>query len=603
MKELASFPEEEFVHDSDNDEDAPLSMTAAETLELQQQQQQQSQQSPPPPHASSAVGDRDHDVDDDDDEIIEGVLFGRSVRSTFASLNLAVVDPDDDKYDKKQAGDEEAYHVLVRIQFVDNIKELRSYFRRHCKFGDLLRIRGGQWSNIGSNVNDDTSTTISTEWTEPRLLVHVSDIAQASDIAVQVLQVRYWPMTKCQTWQTNYYRQQQLRKQTLSKEKTQLQKKTTKQDSSNNSVSQQQEENSFVHHSGGLEKRNQGEYIANFLLHMLMHSSSSNNTSSQPTSSSLSSTWATAKIINSTASSNEQEQQRLHQAAVLDYLNSGSGVLDVAGGSGHVSMALGLRGIASTVVDPRENVGKLPGRDRKVWNRALKQKKKPKLEETISTSSSSTLTTTLVASSSSSPATLTSIPMMCQPVTIRPYQTFRAWFGVPPQGVDTSFRTPDQDPLATTTNNNNALAPTDAQDKEKQDVEVIRDSQHPLLQQCRAIVALHPDEATDAIVDMAVKLRVPFVIVPCCVFCRLFPHRRFQRQRRNSNATTNQLKAEGEEQGSDMSDSAGKTMVSTYQDLLDYLQAKDPAIQRATMPFVGANTVLWSTFETQINVS
>ena len=34
------------------------------------------------------------------------------------------------------------------------------------------------------------------------------------------------------------------------------------------------------------------------------------------------------------------------------------------------------------------------------------------------------------------------------------------------------------------------------------------------------------DQATEAAVDLALALRVPFAVVPCCVFPSLFPHRR-----------------------------------------------------------------------------
>ena len=33
-----------------------------------------------------------------------------------------------------------------------------------------------------------------------------------------------------------------------------------------------------------------------------------------------------------------------------------------------------------------------------------------------------------------------------------------------------------------------------------------------------ALVALHPDEATEAVVDAALALRKPFLVVPCCAF-------------------------------------------------------------------------------------
>ena len=186
------------------------------------------------------------------------------------------------------------------------------------------------------------------------------------------------------------------------------------------------------------------------------------------------------------------------------YLNQKSGVLDVAGGSGHVSMTLGMNGIKSTIVDPRENVGRLPGRDRKIWNRAMKG-----------------LTT-------------------CQPVQ---FESYRAWFGIPPD-----VRYDEQKSLP------------------------VCDEQDAMLAQCSAILALHPDEATDAVVDLAVKQQIPFFIVPCCVFFRLFHHRRMP---------------------------GSSQPVSTYNELLDYLQAKHISIKRVELPFEGANILLWSSFKAE----
>ena len=135
------------------------------------------------------------------------------------------------------------------------------------------------------------------------------------------------------------------------------------------------------------------------------------------------------------------------------------------------------------------------------------------------------------------------ILLFCQPVAV-PFDSLRAWFGAPPYGVDASFRHPDQDAVS--------IVGLDR------------------ISTCSAIVALHPDEATDAIVDTAVRLRIPFVVVPCCVFNRLFPNRR------KPNRPTEP--------------------VSTHQDLLEYLMAKDGSIQKTILPFEGSNTILWSYF-------
>lgn len=47
-----------------------------------------------------------------------------------------------------------------------------------------------------------------------------------------------------------------------------------------------------------------------------------------------------------------------------------------------------------------------------------------------------------------------------------------------------------------------------------------------LLLKTRLVVGFHPDQATDACIDLAMELGVPFCVVPCCVFPKEFPHRR-----------------------------------------------------------------------------
>ena len=85
------------------------------------------------------------------------------------------------------------------------------------------------------------------------------------------------------------------------------------------------------------------------------------------------------------------------------------------------------------------------------------------------------------------------------------------------------------------------------------------------LSQFSCAVGMHPDQATEFLVDLALLLDKPFAVVPCCVYASLFPHRR----------------------------TAAGGPVTTYDQLLDYLQAKDPGIQRATLPFDGCNQVLY----------
>lgn len=88
-----------------------------------------------------------------------------------------------------------------------------------------------------------------------------------------------------------------------------------------------------------------------------------------------------------------------------------------------------------------------------------------------------------------------------------------------------------------------------------------------LVRRASVLIGLHPDEATDAIIDVALKLDKPFALVPCCVFGQQFPYRR---------------KPDG-----------GR--VVSFEDLVEYLAAKSPDIQRAFLSLDGKNMVLYRT--------
>jgi hypothetical protein len=94
----------------------------------------------------------------------------------------------------------------------------------------------------------------------------------------------------------------------------------------------------------------------------------------------------------------------------------------------------------------------------------------------------------------------------------------------------------------------------------------------------QVVVGLHPDGATDAIVEFALERGKPFAILPCCVYRKHFPHRRI--------LVVDHIGGEGaaEQQG---------RPVRSYEDLLDYLQGLDPGVRRATLDFAGRNVVLY----------
>lgn len=79
------------------------------------------------------------------------------------------------------------------------------------------------------------------------------------------------------------------------------------------------------------------------------------------------------------------------------------------------------------------------------------------------------------------------------------------------------------------------------------------------------VIGMHPDEATEAIVDAALASGKAFAVIPCCVFPSLFPDRLL------NNKPVRQLS-----------------------EFIAYLQAKDPRIQIQTLEsLAGCNTIVY----------
>jgi len=85
-----------------------------------------------------------------------------------------------------------------------------------------------------------------------------------------------------------------------------------------------------------------------------------------------------------------------------------------------------------------------------------------------------------------------------------------------------------------------------------------------VLLQTRLIVGFHPDQATEACIDLALLLHIPYCIVPCCVFPSEFPHRRHTLHGR---------------------------VVKTHAELVEYLlEHKGADMKRAVLKFHETNT-------------
>ena len=69
------------------------------------------------------------------------------------------------------------------------------------------------------------------------------------------------------------------------------------------------------------------------------------------------------------------------------------------------------------------------------------------------------------------------------------------------------------------------------------------------------------DQATEATIDLALLLKIPFAVVPCCVFPSEFPNRTLNGKR-----------------------------VRTHAEFIDYLCMKHDNIRKCTLPFIETDT-------------
>lgn len=211
-----------------------------------------------------------------------------------------------------------------------------------------------------------------------------------------------------------------------------------------------------------------------------------------------------------------------------ELIRAGTGVLDVAGGRGCVSFELMTkRNIPCTLIDPR------PIKLNKSQHKFLKKQAKK-----ISSAYAGHGIEGLVDSAPyQTPAALTSADSarMASP---RLVSQCRTWF-------DNEFISGTKAIVVSPTPNPHSLSPKvhtekkDAGSSESTTTDtpsttacvsdLARDIHSlELLETCSLLVGMHPDQATEPIVNAALKYNKPFAVVPCCVFPNLFPDRKLR---------------------------------------------------------------------------
>jgi hypothetical protein len=432
-------------------------------------------------HASLAIAVSSNDSSDSTDEkvVLVVIRFGGSEWNNKESLN------------KDEVGCNNVFKegninmgAKIKASSCEMMTRMRSDVRRMCKIGNELEFIGlyeQETSRLESATNTkacanahcregdrselhDVNTNSRKDFDKFVVDYYPSELNGKQDDNIRLLQGQKWDATRCQMLQRKYFPKTVRNQQPKPKRSSNEQKDKS--------------DSSFIHHKSGLGKRQQGEIVADFLL--LVISTMKCYAVGASDLNKISATYSRRKQPDSNVSPEQFKKYDFKERMVDDVIlvdeqvhpgkleiRSNLNILDVAGGTGHVSLALALRNVKSTVIDPRSTVGSLPGRDRKLLKKSKKE----------------------------------------------PFRTYRAWFGYRPDGVDVFFREGCRDYFVNTASAAQRIESIFESDMKETIPICSIDSADQLLPNCTAIVALHPDEATGVILQTAVKHRIPFVVV------------------------------------------------------------------------------------------
>ncbi|KAF8975290.1 hypothetical protein BGZ46_009224 [Entomortierella lignicola] len=233
-----------------------------------------------------------------------------------------------------------------------------------------------------------------------------------------------------------------------------------------------------------------------------------------------------------------------------DFLNSGSGVLDIAGGRGDLSWELQTRqGIRSTIVEPR------PGKGMRKWQRKWFQK--------------------FIADNQQDPQQPVETTEVATPVISTPAE-------------DPEDQEPDEGKVLEGLDLIPTVLTHPLQATEPARIQSMLDDQflvthHDHIKDASILIGLHPDQATEVIVRTALKYGKPFAIIPCCVFGRDNPHRRLP-QLPSSGSSDNEH---------NRSEHSLTRPVTSYDDFVTWLSTLHPNIETTWLNFEGMNRVLY----------
>ncbi|KAI8600578.1 hypothetical protein EDD21DRAFT_354420 [Dissophora ornata] len=248
-----------------------------------------------------------------------------------------------------------------------------------------------------------------------------------------------------------------------------------------------------------------------------------------------------------------------------DFLSSGAGVLDIAGGRGDLSWELQTRqGIRSTIVEPRS------GKGMRKWQRKWLQKFMADNNRFVSPASASALAIMVETEEGDA----------LEKMNVEDPEEQEPDGGKDFEGLG--------DFIPTTLTY--ALQATEPARMQSMLDDKFLVDQQDLVDKASIMIGLHPDQATEPIVRAALKAGKPFAVIPCCVFGRENPHRRLPRAPADFSEKEHEAAAKEDVDGED---DASTRPVTSYDDFVTWLSTLHPEIETTWLNFEGMNRVLF----------
>lgn len=287
--------------------------------------------------------------------------------------------------------------------------------------------------------------------------------------------------------------------------------------------------------------------------------------------------------VNGFSKSSKKTHNRMFAHWLLDTFGQAylrKGVVDIAGGKGMLSYALGLRyGINCTLIEPREF--EMSTITRKRMKSIVKHRESSRNGNRIYDGFDDDILTKVGIEPYPDDGITLDYVVDAAYWGHLPFKHIRSFFYYPLPPLESTLGSANRssnsvaDTVADTvadsstagmmTNDKDVLPSNcDANtDNDGKDLDV-NEQILKCLHEAACIVGMHSDQATESILDAALALKKPFAILPCCVFSNEFPNRILNGR-----------------------------LVKSYDDFLKYLSLKDSRIRIDYLPFVGRNKVLY----------